>query len=381
MNKKGARYSQVMKELKNAYEQDYHFKDGGILGSMCTKPHPAALKAHSMFIESNLGNPGLYPGTKKLEEKVIRMLGSLLHNKNAYGHVTGGGTESNITALWIAKKVTKKKEVVFPESAHFSFHKACDLMDLTPVEIGLDKNYRMRIDEAEDKISDKTACVVGVAGTTELGVTDPVDKLSDICNEKTFLHVDAAFGGFVLPFLKELGYKTPDFDFKLKGVCSVTIDPHKMGMASVPAGALLLREKQYLKSISRKPVYLTGVQACISGTRCSASVPGTYATMKVLGRDGYRRIVKSCMDVTFYLSKRFKEIGLQLPVEPEMNIVCARMKNPIRIVKELDKKGWKISKTRKPRCIRGVVMPHVTRKVVDDFIPELKKVCRKNGEI
>ncbi|MCG2826968.1 MAG: tyrosine decarboxylase MfnA [Thermoplasmatales archaeon] len=381
MNKKGMPYSQIMKELRNAYDENYHFKDGGILGSMCTKPHNIALKAHSMFIESNLGNPGLYPGTKKLEKKVIGMLGGFLHNRNACGHVTNGGTESNITALWIAKKITKKKEVIFPESAHFSFHKACDLMDLKPVEISLDENYRMRVDEVEDKISNNTACVVGVAGTTELGVVDPIDKLSDICNGKTFLHVDAAFGGFVIPFLKELGYNLADFDFSLDSVCSITVDPHKMGMASIPAGVLLLKEKQYLKSISRKPVYLTGVQACLSGTRCSASVPGAYAVMKILGKDGYKKIVKRCMDTTFYLSKRFKEIGLSLPVEPEMNVVCAKVKNPDRIVKELDKKGWKISKTRKPKCIRIVVMPHVTRKVVEDFIPELEKVCRKLGEI
>jgi len=381
MNKKGKPYSQVMKELKSAYDENYHFKDGRILGSMCTKPHMVALKAHSMFIESNLGNPGLYPGTKKLEKKVIKMLGSLLHNKNPYGHITGGGTESNITALWIAKKITKKKEVIFPESAHFSFHKACDLMDLKPVEISLDENYRMRVDEVEDEISDKTACVVGVAGTTEFGVVDPIDKLSDLCDGKNFLHVDAAFGGFVIPFLKELGHNLPDFDFKLDGVCSMTVDPHKMGMASIPAGVLLLREKKYLKSISRKPVYLTGVQACLSGTRCSASVPGAYAVMKILGWDGYGKIVKKCMDVTFYLSKRFKEMGLSLPIEPEMNVVCAKVKNPDRIVRMLDKKGWKISKTRKPKCIRIVVMPHVTRKVVEDFIPELEKVCRKLGEI
>jgi len=66
MNKKGMPYSQIMKELRSAYDENYHFKDGRILGSMCTKPHPAALKTHSMFIESNLGNPGLYSGTKKL---------------------------------------------------------------------------------------------------------------------------------------------------------------------------------------------------------------------------------------------------------------------------------------------------------------------------
>ena len=54
---------------------------------------------------------------------------------------------------------------------------------------------------------------------------DPISDLSDVClDEKVFLHVDAAFGGYVIPFLKKLGYYSSDFDFKLKGVSSITID-------------------------------------------------------------------------------------------------------------------------------------------------------------
>lgn len=87
-------------------------------------------------------------------------------------------------------------------------------------------------------ISGNTVAVVGVAGTTELGRIDPVEELSEICLEEGIhLHVDAAFGGFIIPFLRETGAELPEFDFKLQGVSSITVDPHKMGLAPSPVDA------------------------------------------------------------------------------------------------------------------------------------------------
>ena len=104
LQSKGIPQNKVLDELKQATERDFHFKTGRILGSMYTEPHELAKQAHMMFLEANLGNPDLYPGTQELEAEVIKMLGELLHNPNAHGQVLGGGTESNITALWIAQK-------------------------------------------------------------------------------------------------------------------------------------------------------------------------------------------------------------------------------------------------------------------------------------
>lgn len=374
-------YKRVLKKLEEASREDYHFSEGRILSSMCTKPHQIAIKAHKMFLESNLGNPGLYPGTKKLEFEVIKMLGSLLHGSQICGHILNGGTEANITALWIAKKITGKKEIIMPKSAHFSFLKACDLMSFKPVVVNLDENYRMDIDDAKRKFSDNTCAVVGIAGTTELGVIDPLQELSDICKENYYLHVDAAFGGFVIPFLKELGYDRPEFDFKLKGVCSIAVDPHKMGLATIPAGALLVRDEKYFEHITRETPYLIGKQTCLAGTRCSAGVASTYAVMKYLGRNGYKKIVKNCMEATEYLCERVGELGMTLAIKPIMNIVGIKVTNPERIIKKLSRKNWKISMAKEPECLRIVVMPHVTKKVINKFIPDLEAVCRKMGAI
>lgn len=375
---------EINKLLKHANKKDLHFSDGKILGSMCSRPLRIAEKAHTMFLEANLGNPGLYPGTKALEEEVIRSVSELLHSSNQIGQMVAGGTEANITSLWIAKNLAKgreKNEVLFPKSAHHSVNKAVELLGLEAVEIGLDDNYRMDISKVEKKLSHKTVAVVGIAGTTELGMIDPIKELSDLCSD-TFLHVDAAFGGFVIPFLKDLGYDVPEFDFRIENVDSVSVDAHKMGQATIPSGILLLRNKEYLNNIAIDSPYLTiERQMSLSGTRCSAGAASAYAAIKSLGKEGYRRIVKECMETTSYLTKRVEEIGLRPVIKPIMNIFAIKLNDPRRVHKELDKEDWKTSLGRYPPCLRVVVMPYVTMGVVDEFIPVLERICKSTREI
>ena len=74
-----------------------------IFSSMCTVPHEIALAAHALFVSTNLGDPGLYPGTAEIERRLIADLGNLLHGTGTGGYATSGGTESNIQAIRIAK--------------------------------------------------------------------------------------------------------------------------------------------------------------------------------------------------------------------------------------------------------------------------------------
>ena len=87
------------------------------------------------------------------------------------------------------------------------------------------------------------------------------------------------------------------------------------------------------------------------------------------------------MDTTKYLVSRVNELGLELAMEPIMNIVAIKMGKPEEVYAGLDELGWKASLTRDPKCLRIVVMPHVTRKVVDEFIPDLERNCRELKEI
>ena len=143
-----------------------------------------------------------------------------------------------------------------------------------------------------------------------------------------------------------------------------------------------MRDIKWLDKIAVGSPYLTSPrQASLSGTRCSAGVASAYAVMKFLGREGYRDIVQKCMQNTNYLVKRIKEIGLELAMEPIMNIVAIKMNAPEKILAELDNLGWKASMTSFPKCLRITVMPHVTRKVVDEFMPDLERVSREMREI
>jgi tyrosine decarboxylase / aspartate 1-decarboxylase len=383
MNNK--KQDKIIEKLKKYQKKDFSFSNGQILGSMCTQPLPVAKKAYNMFLETNLGDPKLFPGSKEIEEKYLYFLKKLLNApKESQGIIGSGGTESNISAIWLAKKLNpSKKEIIIPESAHFSFEKIASIMDVKLIPIKLNQNYQIDIKEVQKKINSKTLAVIGIAGTTELGVIDSIPELSDICEKQDiFLHIDAAFGGYIIPFLKKLGYNVPDFDFKNPGVCSITIDAHKMGCSAIPLGSLILRNKEWLEKISVDTPYISSArQPGILATRSAAPVAAAYAVAEYLGMKGYTNLVKKCMDNTFYTVKKINDIGLKLVLKPTMNIIAIKLNNPEKIVALLTKKGYKINKMDRLSSARIVFMPHVTKKIITKFLPVLEKTCRDADEI
>ena len=375
----------IIKKLKKYHEKDFSFSKGQILGSMCTQPISIAKKAYTMFLETNIGDPKLFPGSKEIEKKYLLFLKKLLNAPvKSQGIIGSGGTESNISAVWLAKRLNpSKKELILPKSAHFSFKKIASLMDIKLVYVKLNKNYQIDIKEAKKKINSRTLGVIGIAGTTELGVIDPIPVLSDICQkENIFLHVDAAFGGFIIPFLKDLRYNLPDFDFKLKGVSSVSIDAHKMGYSAIPLGSLIIRNQKWLNKISVETPYISSKkQTGILATRSGGPVAAAYAVEKYLGYEGYRNLVKNCMDNTKYAEEKITKLGLNLVIKPTMNVLGVKIRKPAKLVNKLTEYKWKVNKMERLSAIRIVVMPHVTKKIIDEFIPDLKKACKEVGEL
>lgn len=374
----------IFNELTCLQQRDFCFSSGRILGSMCTQPHQIARDAYIQFLETNIGDPELCPGTKEIESRFLSFIGTLLHAPNtAVGHIVSGGTEGNITAMWLAKQLSRKREIILPISAHFSFQKIASLVNMKLIELPLTKNYTMDVTKLKKNISKNTAAIVGLAGSTELGTIDPIPELSEICSdEQIFFHVDAAFGGFVISFLKDLEYTVPDFDFQLKGVSTISIDSHKMGYAAIPLGTLMIRRKQWLESISVKSPYISSEkQAGILGTRSGAPVAAAYAVAQYLGYEGYKNVVQSCMEVTHYAEHNIRDLGLELMIKPTMNVLGVKLKNPERVVKKLSEKGWRVNKIERLSCIRLVLMPHITKDIIDEFIPVLKKTCKEVGEL
>jgi len=333
-----------------------------ILSSMCTRPHPIAVQAHELFIEANLGDPGLYKGTASLERLLVKRIGALLHHPDAGGYATSGGTESNIQALRIAKKMNpvKNPNVIVPESAHFSFEKTCDMLSLEQRTIPVDATFRMDIHHLESSIDANTVCIVAIAGSTEYGTVDPISEISSIAKEKgIFLHIDAAFGGMVLPFID----RAPPFDFSLPGVSSISVDPHKMGMSTIPTGCFLVRSPDMLNLLNVSTPYLTVKQEfTLTGTRSGGSIVGALAVLEYLGYQGLKAIVTGCMKNTDRLIQGMETLGIPPAVKPDVNVAtfCCTLPPP----------QWSISWTRRGH-LRIVCMPHVYRETIEAFLEDM----------
>lgn len=374
MREKGEGEAEIFADLSAARRQDVPY--GRVLSSMCTNPHPIAIKAYNEFVNTNLGDPRLFPGTAQLERQCIGMLGELLHLPTAAGYISTGGTESNIQALRTAIQLKGgdryRANIVVPESAHYSFEKASQLLGVAVRRAPLDDQMRADPEALEALIDRNTIALVAVAGTTEFGQVDPIAEIGRIAQEHNlYFHVDAAFGGFVIPFMD----RPAKFDFEVPGVQSITIDPHKMGLSTIPSGGLLYRSENLLRQLEINAEYLTSmVQTSLAGTRSGASAASAYAAMRYLGREGYRQVVSTCMANTRILKEQLLDLGMEPVIEPVLNIVTARAKDPQAIRRMLAEKNWYVSTTAHPCALRMVVMPHVTEEVIEGFVADLKTV-------
>lgn len=384
MNKTGLSEEEIFSLLSDAKSKDFSYDR--VLSSMCTAPHAIAVKAHMQFIESNMGDFGLFKGTHAMEKEVIRMTGNMLHCADAQGYLTTGGTESNIQAIRSMRNMHGRKSsgsrlnVVVPDSAHFSFDKISDVLDIDVRKASLEGDFKVSAEAMESLIDENTAGLVAVAGSTEFGQVDPVEKISKLALKYDLpLHIDAAFGGFVLPFLEEKHV----FDFSLPGVTSIAVDPHKMGLSTIPTGILLFREFRHLDCLKAHAPYLTvDSQYTLTGTRSGAAVAATFAVMKFLGKEGYTQTVARCMEMTRYLTREVLALGIEPVLDPVMNVVALKVPEPAFVRSTLSREyNWHVSITREPKALRLVIMPHMNCDMISMFVADLAKVLETAQDI
>jgi len=379
---KETKEKEILNELQNFHKKDIPFSSGRILSSMCTKPIGIAEKAWKIFKETNLGDKRISKGAAEIEKECVKLVGKFLNLEQAYGFITSGGTESNILAIMEARarkkamiinntltpESTIPEEIIVPETGHFSFDKISFLMNIKVRKAPVDKNFCVDLEAVKNLINKNTIAVVGIAGSTEYGSIDDIEGLAEICkgnDNEIYLHVDAAFGGFVIPFMRKLNYNVRNFDFSIEGIDSVSLDPHKMGMSIIPSGMILFRRQP---KFSVNVPYLEGKHERLLGTFPAYSTAACYACLKFLGEDGYINIVKECMENTKELIEGLKKNNIEI-LNPTMNILNFNIKK--EIYNKLVEKGWVISKT-SAGYARVVIMPHTKKAHIKKFLNDIK---------
>ena len=339
-----------------------------VLSSMCTVPHPDARDAAERFLATNPGDPGTFPSVSTLEERAVTLLGEIADLGDPTGYVASGGTEANIQAVRIARDraATDTPNVVMPESGHFSFRKAAHLLGVELRVVPTTRDHRVDLEALEHSVDEDTAAVVCVAGSTEYGRVDPIPAVADVARSAdAMVHVDAAWGGFLLPFTDKA------WTFSDAPIDTMAIDPHKMGRAAVPAGGLLVRDRSFLDTLAVDTPYLeTHAQATLTGTRSGAGVASAVAAIEALWPQGYREQYERAQANAEWLAARLGERGYPV-TEPSLPLVAADV--PRAVFDRLRGAGWRVSRTGAGE-LRVVCMPHVERAMLESFVADLDRL-------
>ncbi len=377
------RIAEIMAKLIKLYKETPKHWEGGILGSMTTTPHPIAVYAYLLFIHTNYSDKIVFPTLKYFEEELISDLNK--YYGGLTGLLTSGGTESNFLALLAGRKTARDRNniVVAPDTAHVSIDKACDIMGCRvirvetgnkPVDPGKLEEYIRRY---------KPFAVVITAGTTERGLVDPVKPVADIAlDTNTYLHVDAAYGGLLIPHLYRNGYLEHDLKF-YEGVSSISIDFHKNGMTPIPSSILLFSNKEYKRNVCYKVSYMLSGETCgLLGTRPGGALAATWAIWKYMGWEGFRELSLNMMKLAIYLYERLNKIKGIIAYKPILPIIPFTHVNISYeiLLKELLKRKYYLYKSPSLKALRIVIMPHTRKKHLDEFLETLEEILEKSIE-
>ena len=167
-----------------------------------------------------------------------------------------------------------------------------------------------------EQCDENTICVVPIQGVTWTGLNDDVEALDaalDEYNQRTGydipIHVDAASGGFILPFI----HPEKKWDFRLKWVLSISTSGHKYGLVYPGLGWVIWKDKKYLPGKMSFSVNYLGAditQVGLNFSRPGAQVLGQYYQFIRLGFEGYKEIQENSMAIARYLHD---EIGKMKP--------------------------------------------------------------------
>ncbi|HTX30298.1 MAG TPA: glutamate decarboxylase [Solirubrobacteraceae bacterium] len=289
--------------------------------------------AHALMFETadkNIIDKDEYPVTAEVERRCVNILADLWNaqeGESATGTSTTGSSEACMLAGLALKwrwrkrtekagKATDKPNLVMGTNVQVCWEKFCRYWDVEPRQVPVEEGrFHLGADEAAEACDENTIGVVAILGSTFDGSYEPVkdiaaalDQLQDDKGLDVPLHVDAASGGFVAPFIQpEL-----EWDFRIPRVQSINASGHKYGLVYPGVGWAVWRNKDALpEELVFNVNYLGGNMPtfALNFSRPGSEVIAQYFMFAALGREGYQQTIQGAQDVAVQLSSAIAEIG------------------------------------------------------------------------
>jgi glutamate decarboxylase len=291
---------------------------------------PQAEQLMTECLSKNMIDKDEYPQTAELESRCVNILADLWHapaGGAATGCSTTGSSEAcmlgGMALLWrwrerrrAAGADSSRPNLVMGANVQVCWEKFCRYWEVEPRQVPMEPGrLHLRGPQAAAQCDENTIGIVAILGSTMDGSYEPVaeisaelDKLAAAGGPDVSIHVDAASGGFVAPFLQP-GLV---WDFQVPRVTSINASGHKYGLVYPGVGWAVWRDAACLpEDLVFKVNYLGGEMPtfALNFSRSGANVAAQYYNFLRLGFEGYQRIQQACQDVALHLSGEIAKIG------------------------------------------------------------------------
>jgi tyrosine decarboxylase / aspartate 1-decarboxylase len=370
-------------DVKNL-KRNWNKKDKVPFGSLITKPNSLAVFSQKELLESNYNNIGfIFSNKDKVhdvnllgeEKKTISLICNLLNGNNCAGYVNSGGTESNFMGLFHGcQNFGNRKEilVLVTSLTHYSVIKAAKFLNISIRQIPLNNQFTMDIKKLEQFLenTNKKIIIVGTLGYSTTGNCDNIKEINKICRrfcKKVYLHIDAAYGGFVVPFTN------PKFkwDFSLDQVKSIAIDAHKTLGVPYPAGVFISRKNNFLYN---KIDYTGQLDVTFLGSRSGHSAVAINSVIFSTGMEGLSKILLRCIQNKNLFIKKMsleKDSFIDGNFLPTIAIKASFLGNLNKEIKE--KYSLHKSKIQDVEFYSFHFMPFLQKKMINMLVTDLKR--------
>ncbi|MBV9277336.1 MAG: glutamate decarboxylase [Candidatus Eremiobacteraeota bacterium] len=286
-------------------------------------------KLMDLSIDKNMIDKDEYPATAEIESRCVHILAELWNapgGADTIGCSTTGSSEAAMLGglalkwRWRERRALAGKPAERPNlvtgPVQVCWHKFARYFDVELREVPLERDrLGLTPDEVLKAVDENTIGVVPTLGVTFTCQYEPIAEIAaalDRLQAETGLdipiHVDAASGGFIAPFVAPKLL----WDFRLPRVRSINTSGHKFGLAPLGVGWIVWREKQDLpESLVFRVNYLGGDMPtfALNFSRPGGQIVCQYYLMLRLGRDGYRMIHESCYAVAQHIAKQIPKLG------------------------------------------------------------------------